>query len=45
MSASFGVACHDPKIDRNIEDLIERADVGLYQAKHQGRNRVCIQAA
>ncbi|MDQ7015072.1 MAG: diguanylate cyclase, partial [Gammaproteobacteria bacterium] len=45
ISASFGVACHDPKIDRNIEDLIERADVGLYQAKHQGRNRVCIQAA
>jgi len=41
VTASFGVAEADPETDTTIETLIRRADEALYQAKEQGRNRVC----
>jgi len=37
LSCSFGVATLKPK--ESIENLIQRADTALYQAKHAGRNR------
>jgi diguanylate cyclase (GGDEF)-like protein len=41
VTASFGVAEHLPAED--IGEVIERADAGLYAAKHAGRNRVHMQ--
>ncbi len=38
LSASFGVACY--REGDSIDDLIQRADMALYQAKRLGRNRV-----
>ena len=40
VTASFGIASRKAK--ESIDSLISRADVALYQAKHQGRNRVCV---
>lgn len=41
LTASFGVTCFSQS-DESLEDLIERADAALYEAKHSGRNRtVC----
>ena len=43
MTASLGIATYDPGITLTppaMEKLIEIADKALYQAKHQGRNRV-----
>ncbi len=39
ITASFGVAFVQP--GDNLESLLTRADDGLYQAKRDGRNRVC----
>jgi diguanylate cyclase (GGDEF)-like protein len=39
VTASAGVAVISPN-DTDIEDLIRRADLALYQAKEEGRNRV-----
>jgi diguanylate cyclase (GGDEF)-like protein len=38
VTASFGVAQHAPR--EGAEDLLRRADVALYEAKNQGRDRV-----
>ena len=44
MTVSIGVASlQDPKT--NIDTLLGQADTALYEAKHQGRNRVCSHVA
>jgi diguanylate cyclase (GGDEF)-like protein len=40
ITASFGVYSMPPKSHFNMEELIEGADKKLYEAKHNGRNRV-----
>ncbi|MCG5499312.1 sensor domain-containing diguanylate cyclase [Ectothiorhodospira lacustris] len=39
VTASFGLT-HCQSSDRHPDDLLRRADLALYQAKHQGRNQV-----
>jgi diguanylate cyclase (GGDEF)-like protein len=41
VTISVGVACLD-STSKNPEDLIAMADKALYDAKNQGRNRVCV---
>jgi diguanylate cyclase (GGDEF)-like protein len=41
LTASFGVALL-ADADGDVEDLLDRADRGLYRAKETGRNRVCV---
>lgn len=41
ITASIGVAIAEPR-DRDIQDIIERADLALYSAKGAGRNRVIM---
>ncbi|QYJ87372.1 GGDEF domain-containing protein [Shewanella mesophila] len=40
-TVSIGVATIEPQ-DNSYEDTLKRADVGLYQAKHAGRNQVVL---
>lgn len=41
MTASIGVTMRLPS-DRHLRDWLDRADKALYQAKHQGRDRVVL---
>lgn len=41
VTVSIGVAVMDAH-DTRYEDLISRADIALYKAKHLGRNQVCL---
>jgi diguanylate cyclase (GGDEF)-like protein len=43
MTVSIGLAIRD-KMDRNIEQIMARADAALYRAKADGRNRVAEDA-
>ncbi len=43
VTVSIGIAQQDPK--DGFYSLIERADQALYEAKHTGRNRVCVKDA
>jgi diguanylate cyclase (GGDEF)-like protein len=40
-TASFGVAGTESSIVKSLEQYIKDADLGLYDAKRQGKNRVC----
>ena len=40
ITCSFGVA--ELKKDESFEQLCERADQAVYDAKNSGRNQVCI---
>ena len=42
VSCSIGIAMYMPQQD-DLDKLLLRADQALYQAKHQGRNRCCVQ--
>jgi len=42
MTCSFGIAQVDP--DATVEQIIERADQALYEAKRSGRDRACVWA-
>jgi diguanylate cyclase (GGDEF)-like protein len=41
ITASFGVVALNPAPGQRHEDLIESADLALYRAKAEGKNRVC----
>lgn len=40
-TASFGVSGSESSIVKSLEQYIKDADLALYDAKHQGKNRVC----
>ena len=42
ITCSIGLAMYLPDQD-DLDKLLLRADQALYQAKHQGRNRCCVQ--
>jgi diguanylate cyclase (GGDEF)-like protein len=41
VTVSLGVAEYNPA-DQSIDDTMARADIGLYRAKEEGRNRVSV---
>ena len=43
VTMSLGVATVIPEEEISLESLIALADKGLYQAKHEGRDRYCVQ--
>lgn len=42
VTMSFGVSCVIPQRHLNAASLLETADLGLYEAKNQGRNQVIL---
>jgi adenylate cyclase len=41
ITLSFGIVSTIPTVDGNLQKLIDEADQALYQAKREGRNRIC----
>ena len=44
ITISFGVASY-PRDSKNVIDLLRVADSGLFRAKKQGKNRICLSEA
>jgi len=44
ITVSFGVASY-PRDSKNVIDLLRVADSGLFRAKKQGKNRICLSEA
>ncbi len=42
ITISIGLSELDPEHDRHIEDMVKKADLGLYEAKNSGKNQVQI---
>lgn len=42
ITMSFGIASMEPSVESNYENLVIFADLALYKAKHEGRNRIVI---
>lgn len=42
LTVSIGAATYEPKRDRDAGALLNRVDSALYEAKNEGRNRVCV---
>ncbi|TVQ08796.1 MAG: diguanylate cyclase [Leptolyngbya sp. DLM2.Bin27] len=46
LTLSFGLVCHRPAVkEHSPRELVHRADLALYEAKAQGRNRYVVSAA
>jgi diguanylate cyclase (GGDEF)-like protein len=39
---SVGIACFQAAQDPSLDSMLKRADRALYQAKHEGSNRVVV---
>jgi diguanylate cyclase (GGDEF)-like protein len=42
VTISIGIGTWEPALKEDSEELVRRADIALYRAKQQGRNRTCI---
>ena len=42
LTVSIGVACAEPRSEHSPYALLKRADDKLYQAKEEGRDRICL---
>jgi diguanylate cyclase (GGDEF)-like protein len=42
ITASFGIATYDTGNAGSLDELIARADAAMYEAKREGKNRICM---
>ena len=43
ISASIGIVLHEPNDTNTADQLVNRADAAMYEAKRAGKSRICIQ--